>query len=101
MSTEDYEYLLNKIGSHIAKKDTNMRKCVPVQEQWLSQKETPLPYVFVADSAFALTENMLKPYAGIHNKGSKERVFNYPLSRARRIVENVFGIMSAVFRILR
>ncbi|CAK1592570.1 unnamed protein product [Parnassius mnemosyne] len=46
------------------------------------------------DSAFSLTENMMKPYAGTHNKGSKERVFNYRLSRARRIVENVFGIMS-------
>lgn len=34
MSTEDYEYLLNKIGSHIAKKDTNMRKCIPVQERF-------------------------------------------------------------------
>lgn len=67
----------------------------------LPLKVTPLPYVFVADSAFALTENMMKPYAGTHNKGSKERVFNYRLSRARRIVENVFGIMSAVFRVLR
>ncbi|CAH2021440.1 unnamed protein product [Acanthoscelides obtectus] len=67
----------------------------------LPLKVTPLPYVLVADSAFALTENMMKPYAGTHNKGSKERVFNYRLSRARRIVENVFGIMSAVFRVLR
>ncbi|KAJ8939902.1 hypothetical protein NQ318_023243, partial [Aromia moschata] len=69
-------------------------ECVP-------QKQMPLPYVFVADSAFALTENMMKPYAGTHNKGSRERVFNYRLSRARSIVENVFGIMSAVFRVLR
>lgn len=67
----------------------------------LPLKNDPLPYVIVADSAFALTENMMKPYPGIHDKGTKERVFNYRLSRARRIVENVFGIMSAVFRILR
>ncbi|CAK1587678.1 unnamed protein product [Parnassius mnemosyne] len=55
----------------------------------------------ISYSAFSLTENMMKPYAGTHNKGSKERLFNYRLSRARRIVENVFGIMSAVFRVLR
>ncbi|KAK2578332.1 hypothetical protein KPH14_012633 [Odynerus spinipes] len=67
----------------------------------LSLKEDEMPYVFVADSAFALTVNIMKPYAENHNKETKERVFNYRLSRARRIVENVFGVMSAVFRVLR
>lgn len=67
----------------------------------LPLKKEEIPYVFVGDSAFDLTENMLKPYAGNHNKGTKERIFNFRLSRARQIVENVFGIMSAVFRVLR
>lgn len=67
----------------------------------LPLREERLPYVFVADSAFALTENMLKPYPGLHAKGTKERIFNYRLSRARRIVENVFGILSAIFRVLK
>ncbi|XP_022169456.1 uncharacterized protein LOC111033161, partial [Myzus persicae] len=60
-----------------------------------------LPYVLVADDAFALSENIMKPYATDLNKGSPKRVFNYRLSRARRIIENTFGLLSAVFRIFR
>ncbi|KAJ8728814.1 hypothetical protein PYW07_006510 [Mythimna separata] len=33
MSAADFEYLLNKIGPFIAKQDTNMRKCIPIQER--------------------------------------------------------------------
>jgi len=33
MSHEDFEYLLNKIGPSISKMDTNMRKCIPIQEK--------------------------------------------------------------------
>lgn len=43
----------------------------------------------------------MKPYSGVHPKGSVERIFNYRLSRALRVVENAFGILSAVFRVLR
>ncbi|KAF8789485.1 hypothetical protein HNY73_007418 [Argiope bruennichi] len=42
---------------------------------------------------------MMKPYPGNFEKGSTQRIFNYSLSRARRVVENVFGIMASVFRV--
>ncbi|GBL74220.1 hypothetical protein AVEN_263176-1 [Araneus ventricosus] len=58
------------------------------------------PYVIVADDAFALNENVMKPYSHQSNEVQK-RIFNYRLSRARRVVENVFGICSSTFRILR
>lgn len=57
-----------------------------------------LPYVFVGDEAFALKRNFLKPF----NKKQlnyERMVFNYRLSRARRIVENAFGILSNRFRL--
>nr|CAI5834070.1 unnamed protein product [Callosobruchus analis]CAI5861674.1 unnamed protein product [Callosobruchus analis] len=53
------------------------------------------------DEAFALNDNLMKPYSGFYEKGSKQRIFNYRLSRARRVVENAFGICSTVFRVLR
>lgn len=70
-------------------------------EKPLPFQEDSTPYVFVADDAFALSSNIMKPFPGVHEKGSVARIFNYRLSRARRIVENVFGIMAAVFRVFR
>ena len=58
-----------------------------------------LPYVFISDEAFALRPDFLKPY-NVRSLDDKKRVFNYRLSRARRIVENVFGILVAKFRVL-
>lgn len=64
----------------------------------LPGRTLPMPYVLVADDAFALRTNVLKPYS---QRGLQmvQRVFNY--RRARRFIENVFGIMSARFRVLR
>nr|CAI5864827.1 unnamed protein product [Callosobruchus analis] len=72
---------------------------IPMPES-LPGREKLTPYVFVADDAFALTINFMRPYAGQLSQ-SPERVFNYRLSRARRIVENAFGIMASVFRVFR
>lgn len=60
-----------------------------------------VPYVILADKAFALNEYTMKPFQGEPERGSLERIFNYRLSRGRRVVENAFGIASSVFRVLR
>lgn len=67
----------------------------------LNDRVKELPYFFLGDEAFAMSENLMKVYAGYHAKGSKQRIYNYRVCRARRVVENVFGIVSAVFRVLR
>lgn len=58
-----------------------------------------VPYVLVADDAFSLGQNLLKPYSQ-RGLTMVQRVYNYRLSRARRIIENVFGIMTARFRVM-
>lgn len=67
----------------------------------LPQLSLPIPYVFVGDEAFQLTPNVMKPFSGLHNKRTIKRIFNYRLSRARRVSENAFGIMSSSFRVFR
>lgn len=55
--------------------------------------------VFVADDAFPLKTNLLKPYSRSGPLTECQQIFNYRLSRARRIVENAFGILTSRFRI--
>ena len=57
------------------------------------------PYSFVADEAFALKPYMMRPYPRRCVIDLLERIFNYRLSRARRIIENTFGILVSRFRI--
>lgn len=66
----------------------------------LPGRENLSPFVVVADDAFAMKPYLLKPYP-FKNQPGPNRVLNYRLSRARRIIENVFGIIANRFRILR
>lgn len=49
------------------------------QKEPLPLQTECVPYVIVADDVFALSPNVMKPYPGLHAKGSVERVFNYRL----------------------
>ena len=57
-----------------------------------------LNFVFVADEAFALGEHVMKPFP-MRNLTPEQQIYNYRLSRARRVVENAFGILSCRFRL--
>jgi hypothetical protein len=65
------------------------------------RKKGSILFFFIGDEAFPLSENLMKVYPGQHPKDSKERIFNYRICRARRVVENVFVFSSSVFRMLR
>ena len=57
-----------------------------------------LPFVVVADDAFPLKSYLIKPYPHRHLT-IEQKNFNYQLSRARRVVENAFGILASRFRL--
>ena len=57
----------------------------------------PLPYFFAGDEIFPLKTWLMRHYPGKLDK--EQMIFNYHLSRARRTIENAFGILSARWRI--
>ena len=59
----------------------------------------PVPYVFVADEAFPLRCDLMRPVPGRYLSTYAQRVYNYRLSRARNMVECAFGIMVSQWRV--
>lgn len=68
------------------------------EPRMMADAQLTLPYTVVADDAFPLKSYIMKPYPS-RNLTIEQLIFNYRLSRARRIVENAFGILANRFRV--
>lgn len=83
------------LNEALLKNVVNVPKPKPLSNNTCSR---PMTYHVVADEAFPLRDDIMKPYAQRHLTVEK-RIFNYRLSRARRVVENAFGILSNRWRV--
>ena len=66
----------------------------------LPGRTRPIPYVLTGDDALALTRYLMKLFS-LLGMSISQRIFNYRLSRMRRISENGFGIIAHRWRLLR
>ena len=95
-STNDASVLLNStFGQAFQYRPTDLNLLSPSRH---GNKD--LPYVHVGDDIFPLKPWLMKPYSGKHLQEC-EQVYNCRLSRARRVIENTFGILAAKWRIFR
>jgi hypothetical protein len=82
--------------SRLATKMKNNTLGLPRPEP-LPHDDRAMHYFFVGDDAFPLESHIMKPYP-MRFLTPKQRIFNYRFSRARRIVENAFGITAHRWR---
>ena len=61
--------------------------------------EDSLPYFLLGVEISPLKTWLMRPFAGLLDES--QSIFNYQLSRARRTIKNVFGILVARWRIFK
>lgn len=105
----DYKFVFIYIGSFgamsdsIIFKDSKMGQML--EQNWLKtlyqvMKLVVMSFYVVADEAFGLSKQVLHPYAK-NNLTVLKRIVNYWHTRARRLVECIFGILANKWRILQ
>lgn len=72
---------------------------IPKEDELTVLTGQSFPYVVVADEAFPLKTWMMRPYSRNSIVSEHEKIYNYRHSRARRTVENAFGILAGRWRI--
>lgn len=78
-------------------KESTIKERVEGGELQLPAAASKWPLCLVGDAAFPLRTYLMRPYPG-RGLNEKKKVFNYRLSRARRCVENAFGILVSRWR---
>ncbi|XP_033610873.1 protein ALP1-like [Cryptotermes secundus] len=84
----------SKLGKYLAQKKLNIPEDKPFPET-----VTPMPHVIIGDEAFPLKTYLVRPYPASQEADLTKSNFNKRLSRARKVVENAFGILTQKFRL--
>lgn len=67
----------------------------------LPNTNIPMPFVLLGDQGYPLKEYLMRPYPCTTNLDPEKEIFNYRLSRARRMIECTFGILVSKWRCLK
>ncbi|XP_061716889.1 uncharacterized protein LOC133524757 [Cydia pomonella] len=84
----------SKLGKRIQNNSLN----IP-DDKILPGTNIALPHVFVADEAFPLQKHVMRPYPRSRTPSQDQKEFNNRQSRARKVVEDAFGILYQKFEI--
>lgn len=96
----NYNFIFIDVGTNGRANDASVFQKSILNEALMSNLlNFPEEGVIVADDSFPLRTDILKPFNSSGEFSVKQKIFNYRLSRARRVVENTFGILVSKFRI--
>lgn len=99
----NYRFILVDIGAQGRLSDGSFFRESAIRESFenktlgLPSDHNGWPVCIVGDAAFPLRPYLMRPYPG-RQLSDVKKVFNYRLSRARRCVENAFGILVSRWR---
>ncbi|XP_069684976.1 uncharacterized protein [Periplaneta americana] len=106
-----YKFLVVDIGSYGRHSDSGIFENSKFYREFIAEKtllppkplpgtNTSVPHVLIGDEGFGLHTFLMRPFpkSAILNDPRKKQ-FNQRLSRARRVVENAFGILTQKWRI--
>lgn len=106
-----YKFLVVDIGSYGRLSDSGIFENSTFYNKYIAGNEIlppkplpgtrdPVPHVLIGDEGFGLKPYMMRPFPKVASLADEnKRRFNYRLCRARRTVENVFGILSEKWRV--
>ena len=83
------------LGIAIENKSLNFLQPKPISGLHENKK---FPYTFVADETVLLIPHMTRPYPRRGELNLWETIFNYRLSRGKRVIESTFGNLVSRFR---
>ena len=112
IASADYRFVMVNVGAYGSSNDSsvlnhktffkwlrNKNLDVPPSKELPNDiEETHVHHILLGDQAFPLRYDLMRPF--VRNSLTNERsIFNYRLSRARRVVENAFSILANCWRI--